>query len=98
MMMAADVEALYRAFLPNNPKLARVLIKVSKESYKARYLPKNLVRLMINMAIDEVRKHGTDIIKETAFEDRLHQNARTLYGRFQSEISQMNQHGGRRGL
>jgi hypothetical protein len=96
--MSADVEALYRSFLPNNPKVAKILIKVSKESFRARFLPKNLVRLMINLALDEVRRSGTDIISDPVFVEKLEQNARSLYGRFQSQISQLNQHGGRKAI
>lgn len=97
-IVGADVEALYRSFLPNNPKVAKILIQVSKDSFRARFLPKNLVRLMINMALDEVRRSGTDIIADPVFVEKLEQHARSLYGRFQSQISQLNQHGGRKGV
>jgi hypothetical protein len=96
--MGADIESLYRSFLPNNPKVAKILIQVSKDSFKARFLPKNLVRLMTNRALDEVRRGGTEIIAEPIFVEKLEQHARSLYGRFQSQISQLNQHGGRKGV
>lgn len=96
--MGADVEALYRSFLPNNPKVAKILVQVSKDSFRARFLPKNLVRLMINRALDEVRRSGTEIIGDPIFVEKLEQHAKSLYGRFQSQISQLNQHGGRKGV
>jgi hypothetical protein len=95
--MGADIESLYRSFLPNNPKVAKVLIQVSKDSFRARFLPKNLVRLMINRALDEVRLGGSEIIAEPIFVEKLGQHAKSLYGRFQSQIIQLNQHGGRNG-
>jgi hypothetical protein len=88
--MGADIEALYRAFLPNNPKVARVLIQVSKDSFRARYLPKNLVRLMINRALEEVRRSGIEIVAEPIFVQKLEEHAKSLMGRFQGEISQLN--------
>jgi hypothetical protein len=94
--MGADIESLYRSFLPNNPKVARILVQVSKDSFRARFLPKNLVRLMINRALEEVRICGTEIIADPIFVDKLTAHARSLYGRFQSQISQLNQHGGRK--
>jgi hypothetical protein len=96
--MGADVESLYRSFLPNNPKVAKILVQVSKDSFKARFLPKNLVRLMINRALEEVRICGTEIIADPVFVDKLTAHARSLYGRFQGQISQLNQHGGRKGV
>ena len=95
--MGADIESLYRSCLPNNPKVAKILVEVSKSSFKARFLPKNLVRLMINRALDEVRRSGTEIIADPIFVEKLEQHARSLYGRFQSQISQLNQHGSRKG-
>lgn len=94
--MSADFQALLKGMLPNNPKLANALITVMKDSFKVRYLPRNLIRLMINRGLEEVRKNGDEILREPAFFEIMGRHANSLRGRFNSEISQLNQAGGKR--
>jgi hypothetical protein len=91
--MPADMDSLYRSLLPNNNKVATVLIKVSRSSFNARFLPKNLVRMMVNRSLEEIRKSGHEVIGEKGFEEALEHHARTLIGRFRAEISQLNNRG-----
>lgn len=94
--MPADYVSLLRGMLPGNPKLTHVMADVLKSSFNVRFLPQPLIRLMINKALEEVRKHGTEIMKEPTFAESLGRHAFTLKGRFQAQISQLNQTGGRK--
>lgn len=95
--MAADIPSLCRSFLPNNPRLAEIIVEVSKETYKARFLPKNLVRMLINRAMDEVRRSGHEFMREPEFRVKIAEHAQMLHGRYRNEISLLNAGGARRG-
>jgi hypothetical protein len=94
--MSADFSSLLKGMLPNNPKLANVLINVIKDSYRVRYLPRTMIRLLINRGLEEVRKNGTEILKEPIFVEVMTRHANSFRGRFASEIGQLNQAGGKR--
>jgi hypothetical protein len=95
--MAADIPSLCRSFLPNNPRLAEIIVEVSKDTYKARFLPKNLVRMLINRAMDEVRRSGHEFMREPEFKTKIEEHARMLHARYRNEISMLNSGNGRRG-
>lgn len=93
--MPADSQALIRKFVPNNPPMCRLLTKVNDEVFKARFLPMNLVRLLVNKALEELRRLGPENLGKPVFEDKLMEYARTIRPRFQYEIAQLNQRGKR---
>jgi hypothetical protein len=95
--MAADIPSLCRSFLPNNPRLAEIIVAVAKETYKVRFLPKNLVRMLINRAMDEVRRSGHEFMREPEFKTKIEEHARMLHARYKHEISLLNSGNARRG-
>ena len=88
--MGADIASLSRSFLPNNPKLARIIEEVCKEVYRVRFLPKNLMRMLINRAVEEIRRSGQEFMKDPEFIKKMEQHAQSLHGRFRGEISMLN--------
>jgi len=88
--MAADIASLSRSFLPNNPKLAKIVEEVAKETYKARFLPKNLIRVLVTRAMEEVRQHGHEFAIEPEFKIKMEYHAKALHGRYRSQITLMN--------
>ncbi|XVJ50719.1 MAG: hypothetical protein HEQ32_00970 [Vampirovibrio sp.] len=93
--MPIDAGAMCRSFLPNNPRLAEIILMVCKDTYKARFLPKTLVRLLVNRAVDEIRRAGHEFTRDPEFVVKMTTHARSLYGRFRGEIGLLNSSGTR---
>ena len=93
--MPPDTQALVRKFVPNNPKMARVLTRICNEQYRARYLPMKLVRMLANKGIEDARRNGVEFIETKIFEEKMEEYAKNLKPRFMSEIALLNQRGRR---
>lgn len=88
--MPVDASAMCRSFLPNNPRLAELIVGVCKDTFRVRFLPKTLVRFLVNRAVDEIRRGGHEIMKDPLFKLKMEEHARSLHGRFRYEIGQLN--------
>jgi hypothetical protein len=95
--MGADIASLCRSFLPNNPRLAETIHTVARETYKVRFVPKTLIRLLINRAMDEIRRSGHEFAREPEFKQKMEEHARMLHSRYRGEISRMNSGNVKRG-
>ena len=85
--MPPDSAALIRKFIPNNHKLAKAVQTVSDRTFKARFLPMQLVKLLVDRALDLTR---LDIDPESKiFEDKLTEYARQIMPRFRSKIMEL---------
>jgi hypothetical protein len=96
--MPVDSAAMCRSFLPNNPRLAEIILGVCKETYRVRFLPKTLIRLLVNRAMEEIRRSGHEIMKDPIFKTRMEEHARSLHSRFKYDIGHLNNTGVRSGV
>jgi hypothetical protein len=91
--MPVDASAMCRSFLPNNPRLAELILGVCKETYHVRFLPKNLIRTLVNRAMEEIRRGGHEIMKDPIFKTKMEEHARSLHSRFKYDIGHLNNTG-----
>ena len=96
--MPVDASAMCRSFLPNNPRLAEIILVVCKETYRVRFLPKTLIRLLVNRAMEEIRRGGHEIMKDPIFKTKMEEHARSLHSRFKYDIGHLNNTGVRSGV
>ena len=86
--MPPDVNASVRKFVPNSPKLSKLITKVLNTVYGVRYLPLDLVRLTVRRAFELERDLEIDV-ESTIFEEKLTVYARQLRPRFASKLGQI---------
>jgi hypothetical protein len=91
--MPVDASAMCRSFLPNNPRLAEIILATCKEVYHVRFLPKNLIRTLVNRAMEEIRRGGHEMMKDPTFKTRMEEHARSLHSRFKYDIGHLNNKG-----
>ena len=90
--MPPDIAACVRKFIPNNPKLAAVVIKVCESTFRVRTLPLPLVKMMVDKAFDQTRRGDVDI-ESHVFEEKLLQYANSIKPRFMAQIADMRRQG-----
>ncbi len=91
--MPVDVTAMCRSFLPNNPRMAEIILAVCKETYKVRCLPRDLVRTLVNRGMQEIRRSGHEFMREPEFYQNMMEHARSLNSRYRGEIARLNNTG-----
>ena len=96
--MPVDASAMCRSFLPNNPRLAELILGVCKETFRVRFLPKTLIRLLVNRAVDDISRGGHEVMKDPLFKLKMEEHARSLHGRYKYEIGHLNNTGVRSGV
>lgn len=93
--MPPDTTALVRRFMPNNIKLGNIIIRVCEQEFKARTLPMQLIKVMVDRALDESRKSDNNM-ESRKMEEKLREYAVSIKPRFMSQIME-SQRRGRRG-
>jgi len=86
--MPPDVQSCVRKFTPSNPKLAKMVTKVLNTVYGVRYLPMDLVRLVVRRGFELERDLEIEI-DSSIFEEKITLYAHQLRPRFQSKINQV---------
>lgn len=90
--MPPDIAGCVRKFIPNNARLAEVVIKVCRNVYPAPSLPMQLVKLLVDRAFEQSRAPDMKIDSQL-FEDKLTQYANQLRPRFMSQIMDLRKRG-----
>ncbi|MBX2861103.1 MAG: hypothetical protein KTR14_07700 [Vampirovibrio sp.] len=91
--MPPDVAALIRKYVPNNPKLAKVVQRICDTEYRSRFLPDQLIKLIVNRGLEMVRTGYKE--EDNAFYEKLNEYAKFLRPRFIAKINEMKRKGGR---
>ena len=86
--MPPDVQSCVRKFIPNNAPLSRLVTKVLNTVYGVRYLPMDLVRLVVRRAFELERDLEMEI-DSSIFEEKITLYAHQLRPRFNSKINQI---------
>ncbi len=90
--MPPDIDGLVRKFVPNNPKLAKIIAKLLNSEFRTRTLPEELVKLVSRRAFELERDLEVEI-ESTVYEEKLKLYVVQVKPRFMSKINQVkNQH------
>lgn len=83
--MPPDSRGLVLKFIPNHPKLAEKVYRVLSNVFRARFLPQELVKLIVRRAFEMEREQDMEI-ESTVFEEKLTSYAHQLRPRFMKQI------------
>lgn len=90
--MPPDIQGAVFKFVPNNPSISSVVIKVLKNVYQVPSLPLPLVKAMVERALDQSR--SMDIkVESVLFEEKLTSYANQIRPRFQAQINDLRRRG-----
>lgn len=92
--MPPDITALVRRFMPTNIKLGNVIIKVCEQEYKVRFLPVQLIKVMVDRGLEEYRKND-NTVDARKLEEKLREYAIHIKPRFMSQIMESQRRGKR---
>lgn len=90
--MPPDIRGCVYKFVPNNPPLANVVIKVLKTVYQVHTLPLPLVKAMVERAFDQARTMDLKV-ESLTFEEKLTVYAHQLRPRFLHQINDLRRRG-----
>ncbi len=90
--MPSDISGSVAKFIPNNTALASVITKVLKHVYQVRSLPMDLVKLVVEKAMEQSREPDARI-DNSRFEDRLTVYATSLKPRYVAKLNQIRRQG-----
>lgn len=90
--MPPDIQGCVFKFVPNNPVLSSVVIKVLKKTFQSHTLPLPLVKQVVERALEQSRT--MDIKVESAtFEDKLLAYANQIRPRFIAQLNDLRRQG-----
>ena len=89
--MGADIQGAVRRFIPNNPKLLKVVTKVLTMTFRVRELPLDLVKLTVQRAFELSRDMQQMDVESTVFEEKLVMFTQQIKPRFMSKLQQQRQ-------
>lgn len=90
--MPPDIEGLVRKFVPNNPKLAKIIHKMLSGEFRTRTLPDELVKNVVRRAFELERDLEVEI-DSTVFYEKLKLYVVQIKPRYLAKINQVkNQH------
>jgi hypothetical protein len=90
--MPPDVKACVNKFLPNNPVVANVVLKVLKNAYQTHILPMPMVKQVVERALEQSRTLDMKV-ESAVFEERLSSYANQLRGRYKTQLADIRNRG-----
>jgi len=88
--MGADIQSAVRRFVPNNPPLSKLVIKILNQTFRVRELPLDLVRMTVQRAFELTRDLEIEI-ESNVFEEKLLFFVQQIKPRFLAKIQQQRQ-------
>jgi len=86
--MPPDVDGLVRKFVPNNPKLAKIITKLLNSEFRSRTLPDELVKHVVRRAFELERDMEVEI-DSTVFNEKLKLYVVQIKPRYLAKINQV---------
>lgn len=86
--MPADIPAMVRKFIPNNPKLSRVITRISSQVFHARALPPELIKALVDRGLDLTQRGDLDE-ESHIFEEKMTEYAKMIRPRFVAKINEL---------
>lgn len=90
--MPPDIQGCVFKFVPNNPALSSVVIKVLKRAYQAHTLPMPLVKAVVERALEQSRMMEMKV-DSVLFEEKLLSYANQLRPRFITQLNELRRQG-----
>lgn len=90
--MPPDIKACVFKFVPNNPGISAVVIKVLKNIFQAHSLPLPLVKQVVERALEQSRAMELKVDSQL-FEDKLASYAHQLRPRYISQLNELRKQG-----
>lgn len=90
--MPPDIQGCVYKFLPNNPAVSSVVMKVLKNVYQTHTLPMALVKQVVERALEQSRT--LDIkVESSQYEEKLSSYAHQLRARYKAQINDIRTRG-----
>lgn len=83
--MPPDARSMVLKFVPNNPKIAKSTINVLNNVFGARFLPQELVKIIVRRAFELERDQQIEP-ESTIFAEKLSAYAQQIKPRFMKKI------------
>jgi hypothetical protein len=90
--MPPDIQGCVHKFLPNNPVVSNVVIKVLKNTYQSHTLPLPLVKQVVERALEQSRTMDMKA-ESTIFEEKLSSYANQLRARYKTQLNEIRTRG-----
>jgi hypothetical protein len=90
--MPPDIQGSVYKFVPNNPALSSVVIKVLKRAFQVHTLPLALVKQVVERALEQSRDMDMKV-ESNAFEDKLMAYANQVRPRFKAQLNDLRRQG-----
>lgn len=90
--MPPDIQGCVFKFVPNNPALSSVVIKVLKKTFQVHTLPLPLVKQVVERALEQSRTMDLKV-ESTTFEDRLLSYTNQIRPRYIAQLNEIRKQG-----
>ncbi|WP_373532709.1 hypothetical protein [Vampirovibrio sp.] len=90
--MPPDIQGCVYKFVPNNPALSSVVIKVLKRAFQTHSLPMPLVKQVVERALEQSRTMDMKV-ESSSFEEKLFAYANQVRPRFIAQLNDLRRQG-----
>ena len=90
--MPPDIQGCVYKFLPNNPAVSSVVIKVLKSVYQAHTLPLPLVKQVVERALEQSRTMDMKV-ESAVYEEKLVSYANQLRAKYKTQLNEIRMRG-----
>lgn len=90
--MPPDIQGCVFKFVPNNPALSSVVIKVLKKTFQAPTLPLPLVKQVVERALEQSRTMDIKV-ESISFEDKLLAYTNQIRPRYIAQLNEIRKQG-----
>ena len=90
--MPPDIQGCVYKFLPNNPAVASVVIKVLKSTYQTHTLPLPLVKQVVERALEQSRTMDMKV-ESVVYEEKLSSYANQIRAKYKNQLNEIRMRG-----
>lgn len=90
--MPPDIQGCVYKFLPNNPAVASVVMKVLKSVYQTHTLPLPLVKQVVERALEQSRTMDMKV-ESVVYEEKLSSYANQLRAKYKTQLNEIRMRG-----
>lgn len=90
--MPPDIQGCVYKFLPNNPVVSSIVIKVLKSTYQTHTLPLQLVKQVVERALEQSRTMDMKV-ESVVYEEKLSSYANQIRARYKTQLNEIRMRG-----
>jgi len=90
--MPPDIQGCVFKFLPNNPTVSAVVIRVLRNVYQTHSLPMQLVKQVVERALEQSRTLDMKV-ESVIYEEKLTGYAHQIRARYKTELNEIRMRG-----